>query len=235
MTSLLLFLLAAAPASPPAGIYFEQTTFVRDQSGAAAPGVRSRVWCAGPRMRLEGADAPGGTALVLRLDERRALRLDPEARVATELDLSRLQSRSQSDAAVTGGLLTTPGASELRTTAIEGRRTIAGHLCRGFRISGSTATIDTWVTADLPVRADLFADFLEWSGATQALPGLVTAIRALPGFPLETRMRVSVLGTPQETVSTITAVRAMAVPAERFEVPAGWRIVKEEPPKEVPR
>jgi len=73
----------------------------------------------------------------------------------------------------------------------------------------------------------VFADFLEWSGAGQALSGLVAAVRALPGFPLETRMRVSVLGEVQETVSTVTAIRVAAPPASLFDVPAGWRVVRE--------
>ena len=46
------------------------------------------------------------------------------------------------------------------------------------------------MAASAPARADTFAEFLEWSGAAQALSGLVAAVRALPGFPLETRMRV---------------------------------------------
>ena len=80
-----------------------------------------------------------------------------------------------------------------------------------------------WVAADLP-RASVFADFLEWSGAAQALPGLVAAIRELPGFPLETRTRVSVLGESQETVSTVTKIRVGPQPPELFEVPPGWRV-----------
>ena len=75
----------------------------------------------------------------------------------------------------------------------------------------------------------MFADFLEWSGAAQALGGLVAAVRALPGFPLETRMRVSVLGEMQETVSTVTAIRVGPQPAELFEVPAGWRVSTRNP------
>ncbi len=220
-----------APAAP--GLYFEQTTRLRQQDGAATPGVRSRVWCAGPRMRLEAADAPG-PALVLRLDEGRALRLDPETRVATELDPTRLRARSHADAAVAAGLIGGPGA-RLHSTPLDARRTIAGHPCRGFRIASETVAIEAWVAEDLVLRADQFADFMDWSGAAQALPDLVGAIRALPGFPLETRLRVSVLGTPQETVSTITVIRVQPVAAERFEIPRGWRIVKEQPPEEEPR
>lgn len=229
----LLVLLAAPPAS---GIYFEQTTVVRSRAGEAAPGVRSRVWCAGRRLRLEAADAPGGPALVLRLDEGRALRLDPEAQLATVLDAERLRERSQSDAAVAAGLMGGPGDDELRTIALDRERTIAGHACRGFRISSHSVQIEAWVADDLPVRADLFASFLEWSGAQQSLAGLLSALRALPGFPLETRVRVSVLGEVQETVSTVTSIRVLTPPAERFEVPAGWRTVKENAnSSEVPR
>jgi hypothetical protein len=224
--TLLAIALAAAPAD---GLYFEQTTVVRPAGVAAGPGVRSRVWCAGRRLRLEAGDTPGGPALVLRLDEGRVLRLDPEARVAFELDAKRLRARSQTDASVASGLMGTPGDDELRTAPLEGRRTIAGHACRGFRLRGRSATIDVWVADSLGVRADVFADFLEWSGAAQALSGLVGAIRRLPGFPLETRTQVSVLGEVQETVSTVTAIRVGPQAAERFEVPSGWRVVPETP------
>ncbi len=234
ISSLLLALLAAASAPQTPGVYFEQTTLIR-QAREAAPGVRSRVWCSGSRMRLEATGDTAGPALVLRLDEGRVLRLDPEAKLATELDASRLRARSQADAALTAGLITSPGRSGLRTSPLPGERTIAGHVCRGFRIDGGTATVEAWVAKGLPIGPNPFAAFLEWSGAGQALAGLVEAIRALPGFPLETRVRVDVLGTLQETVSTITAVRVMPIAAERFEVPAGWRIVKETPPEEDPR
>jgi hypothetical protein len=127
-----------------------------------------------------------------------------------------------------------PAAEELRRTAVPGTRTIAGHACRGFRIASRFLVVEAWVAEDLPVRASVFADFLEWSGAGQALSGLVAAVRALPGFPLETRMRVSVLGEVQETVSTVTAIRVATLPGSLFDVPAGWRVVHETANKEVP-
>jgi hypothetical protein len=115
----------------------------------------------------------------------------------------------------------------LRTTPIEGRRTIAGHPCRGFRLRGRQTSVDVWVAEDVPAGPGVFADFLEWSGAAQALSGLVAAVRELPGFPLETRTRVSVLGETQETVATVTKVRVGPQPASLFEVPAGWRLEAE--------
>lgn len=223
---------AVGAGAPAPGLYFEQTTRLQQPDGTPTPGVRSRVWCAGPRLRLESADAPG-PALVLRLDEGRAFRLDPETRVATELDVAGLRARAHADAAVAAGLISGPGG-RLRSTPLAARRTIAGHPCRAFRISGGTVAIEAWVAEDLALPADAFADFVAWSGAAQALPDLVATIRALPGFPLETRMRVSVLGTPQETVSTITAIRVLSVAEERFSIPRGWRLVKEPPEGEQP-
>jgi hypothetical protein len=121
------------------------------------------------------------------------------------------------------------GDDDLRPAPLEGHRTIAGHSARGFRLRGRQASVDVWVAEDLPGDAGIFADFLEWSGAAQALGGLLAAIRNLPGFPLETRTRVSVLGETQEAVSTVTAIRVGAQPPELFEVPAGWRLEKENP------
>jgi len=214
----------AAPTAadvPPAGLYFEQTTRIMSQDASAGSGVKSRVWHAAHRMRLEAGDTPGGPALVLRLDEGRALRLDPEAKVAFEIDPKALRARSHQDASVAGSLI---GAEELlRTTALAGKRLIAGHACSGYRLRSRAASVELWVAADLP-RASVFADFLEWSGAAQAMPGLVAAIRELPGFPLETRTRVSVLGESQETISTVTKIRVGPQPPELFDVPAGWRL-----------
>ena len=222
----LLALVLSAPEAP--GLYFEQTTVVRPAVGAeAGPGVRSRVWYSGKRLRLEAGDAPGGLALVLRLDEGRVLRLDPEARAAVELDPSRLRARSHEDASVAASLM--GGDDTLRTTPLEGRRTIAGHSCRGFRLRGRQTSVDVWVAEDVPAGAGVFADFLEWSGAAQALGGLVAAVRELPGLPLETRTRLSVLGQTQETVATVTKIRVGPQPAELFEVPAGWRLETEKP------
>ncbi len=223
-------LAAAAPA--PSGVTFDQVTTVR-RAGAPAPGVRSRVSCAGRRLRLEPLEA-GGAALVLRLDENRALRLDPDARVAVEIDAERLRARSQADAALAAGLMGAPEDGELRPVELPGARTIAGHACRGYRLTGRFVVVEAWVAEGLPVKAAVFADFLEWSGAGQALAGLVSGIRALPGFPLETRMRVNVLGETQETVSTVTAIRVAPLPESLFDAPAGWRVVRETTP-EVPR
>jgi hypothetical protein len=220
----------------PAGLYFEQTTVVRpagvrpDLRGPSGggPGVRSRVWHSGRRLRLEAGDSAGGPALVLRLDDGRVLRLDPEARIAVELDASRLRARSHEDASVAASLMG-GGEDALRSSPLEGSRTIAGHRCRGFRLRGRQTSLDVWVAEDIPAGPGVFADFLEWSGAAQALGGLVAAIRELPGFPLETRTRVSVLGETQETIATVTTIRVGPQPAELFEVPVGWRVESEKP------
>ena len=223
-----LLLALALSAAEPAGLYFEQTTIVRAAGGAAeGPGVRSRVWHAGKRLRLEAGDAPGGPALVLRLDEGRALRLDPDAKVAVEIDPARLRARSSADASLAASLI--GGEEAMRRAPIDGRRTIAGHPCHGFRLRGRQAIVDVWVAEDLPTGPGVFADFLEWSGAAQALPGFVAALRELPGFPLETRTRVSVLGETQETVATVTSVRVGPQPPGLFEVPSGWRVEAEKP------
>jgi hypothetical protein len=218
----------ALAAAEPVGLYFEQTTIVRPAGGAAeGPGVRSRVWHSGRRLRLEAGDAPGGPALVLRLDEGRALRLDPESKVAVEIDPARLRARSSADASLAASLI--GEGEDLRRAPIEGQRTIAGHPCRGFRLRSRQASVDVWVAEDLPAGPGVFADFLEWSGAAQALSGLVAAVRELPGFPLETRARVSVLGETQETVATVTTIRVGPQPASLFEVPPGWRLEAEKP------
>jgi hypothetical protein len=221
MTALTLALLAS-PSAP--GLYFEQTTIVYQGGEPAGPGVQTRAWHAGQSMRLEAGDAPGGPALVLRFDLDRAFRLDPARRVVVELDMDRLRARSQTDAAVAAGMTGGGEVGAVRSTPLEGSRTIAGHVCRGFRLTGPSIQMVVWVAETLPVGVETFAAFLEWSGASRSLGGLLEPIRALPGFPLQTHTRVVVPGGTRDTVSTVTAIQVGPQPGELFEVPPGWSI-----------
>jgi Domain of unknown function (DUF4412) len=200
---------------------------VREEGATPGPGVLSRVWFAGSRMRMEAGDLPGGPALLLRLDESRAFRLDPERKVAFEIDPARLRARAHMDASVAGDLMGGSEEGSARTTDLPSGKTVAGYACRGFRIKAASLVMDVFVTDALPLTVEVFADFLEWSGASQSLGGLLQEIRRLPGFPLESRTRVTVLGEVRETVSTVTKVKVGPHPPAIFEVPSGYRIEKE--------
>jgi hypothetical protein len=227
LTGALALTLLSAPPVP--DLYFEQTTIVYIGGKPAGPGVHTRTWHAGPRMRLEAGDALTGPALILRLDLDRAWRLDPDRQVAVELDAARLRARSQADAAFAGGMMGGSDDGAVRVQALEGSRTVAGHICRGHQLTGPSVQMVLWVAEDLPVGVDAFADFLEWSGASRSLGGLLAGIRALSGFPLQTRTRVEALGEIRETVSTVTAIEVGPQAPGLFEVPAGWRVVAETP------
>jgi hypothetical protein len=221
-----LIALLLAPARP-AGVYFEQRTYAREDGAAPGPGVLSRVWFAGSRMRMEAGDAPGGPALVLRLDTGQAYRIEPERKVALEIDPARLRARAHMDASVAGDLMGGSEEGSARTSSLPAGKTVAGYPCRGYRIKAPSLVMDVFVTDALPLTVDAFADFLEWSGASQSLGGLIQEIRRLPGFPMETHTRVTVLGQVRETVSTVTKVKVGPHPAAVFEVPSGYRIEKE--------
>src|SRR5262249_56909706 len=96
LASAILSVLLAAPAGA-SEVYFEQTTTVQSAGAPSGPGVLSRVWYAGRRMRLEAADERDAPALVLRLDRGTAYRIDPERKRAVELDLGRLPARAPLD------------------------------------------------------------------------------------------------------------------------------------------
>jgi hypothetical protein len=108
--------------------------------------------------------------------------------------------------------------------ALPGTRTIAGHACRGFRITAPSAILEVYVAPDLPLGMRDFEEFLEWSGAAESMAGLLAELRALPGFPLETRARVNVLGEEHETVSRVSRVKVGPAPAALFEPPKGYRL-----------
>ena len=53
-------------------------------------------------------------------------------------------------------------------------------------------------------------------------------VRKLPGFPMETRSQVTVLGEVHETRATVTRVETGPQPAGLFEVPPGYDLISEE-------
>jgi hypothetical protein len=133
LTAASLLGLVASMVPAPSSVYFEQTVVSWIEARPAGPGVSSRVWHGGAgRMRMETGGIEGGPALVLRLDEAKAWRLDPTRKTAVALDVERLRERSRMDLGVAGqlmGALDEPRVSELG----EGRL-IAGHRCRGYRL-----------------------------------------------------------------------------------------------------
>lgn len=217
-------------AAAGAGVSFEQTTRTVLGNGTAGTGVVSRVFYSGRQIRLEAGGAAGREAFVLRLDQGRAYRLFPERRQALELDIDRVRAQAQMGASMAGDLMGM--GAELpapRKAALPGSRVIAGYTCRGYRLTAGATVMDVWLAAALPVGMETFAEFLEWTGAGQSLGGLVEALRALTGFPLETRTRVNVLGEVHETISTVTRVTLGALPPALFEIPLGYTVIREAP------
>lgn len=222
LAAVLSSLLAAGGA--PASVYFEQTTVASVAGKAAGPGVTARVWYAGARMRLEPGHAPAGTALVLRLDEGRAWRLDPARKVAIALDLTRLRDQSQMDASMAGQLMGVGGG--LRTDKLPAR-VVGGYTCSGHRLTLGSSVLDVYVTPRIGASVSAFTDFLEWSGAAESMAELIDALRKLPGFPLEMRSRVDVLGEVHETVATVANVKVGPLADSLFAPPPGWTVVSE--------
>lgn len=227
MSLLIAIALLAPPPSRAADVYFEQTTVAHEAGRPAGPGVTSRVWYSGRRMRMEAGGVSPAPALILRLDVGKAWRVDPGQRSVTVMSAERLRARSHVDAAMAADLMGATTDTRVTTTALPGERAIAGYRCRGFRVSGGALVMDLWVTSALPLGIETFADFLEWSGAADSLGPMLEAIRRLPGFPLQSRSRVSVLGETQETVATVTKVKVGPHAEGVFEPPAGYRLLEE--------
>ena len=234
MTSLAILSVAihlAASPSPSAAVrkpastqlYFEQAT-VSSLDGHAGPAQHVRVWCAGPRLRMEDTDAGG--VIILRLDQGRAYRLDAQTRTAHLYPASAVGDASREDLAEAGGEIGTAAAAAFTSRPLPGTKTVAGHRCRGYRLLAGETEVDVYVARDLPVGLDAFSAFLRWSGAEKALPGFLATLRKLGGFPLETRARWRTGSSARETVATITAIRVGPAEPRLFEPPAGYRVAR---------
>src|SRR6185295_1327118 len=163
------------------------------------------------------------------LDQGTAFRLDPAERTAEKLDLEQMRAQSRTDSALAGELMGAGEPDTVRTSELP-PRTVAGYECRGWRLRSGSAVMDVYTTTAVPISLETFAEFLEWTGAAEAMAGLWGEMRKLPGFPMETHAQVNVLGEIQETVSTVTRLKVAPVPASMFEVPAGYRVRGEQEP-----
>jgi hypothetical protein len=224
VAAVVLGVLAAGAART--SVTFEQTTVAPAGGQPAGPGVTARVYYAGARMRLEPVDAPAGTALLLRLDQGKAWRLDPSRRQAIELDLQRLRDESQMDVSMAGQLMGLVDGG-VHTEPFGQPKLINGYRCQGYRLTAGSTVLEIYLTKAIPAGVEAFTDFLEWSGAAQSMSGLIDELRKLPGFPLEMRSRVNVLGEIHETVSSVAKVKVGPLADSLFAPPAGWTVVPE--------
>ena len=222
-------LLAPSASGRNRDVFFEQVTVTSVDGRSTGPGVTSRVWSSDRRLRLEVGEGPNAPALIVLLDAGHALRVDPAERVVERLDLERLRARSHADASVAGDLMGAAEEGSVRTRPLGTSRTVAGHPCQDYRITGPLLRMDVCVGVNVPLRVETFADLLEWSGAEQSLGGILAEVRRLPGFPLETRTRVEIVGRAHQTRSTITRLRIGPHPPDLFAFPSGYRLVAEPP------
>jgi len=218
-------LLAAAlvPVAPAqAELYYEQSVqMTRD--GQATQSTSARVYWAGRRVRLETGDA----VFVLQLDTGRAFRLLPAEKLAVELDAERLQARSQLDLSSASDAMDAGEDAIVRSTRLAEIRTIAGYACQGYRLRSGSAVMDVYVSTKVPLGIEAFSEFLQWTGASQSLPGFLNELRELPGFPLQTRARLKSDGHVYETTSTVTRVQVGPQPAALFVPPPDYRLEPE--------
>lgn len=220
MLSAVLSLVLAAPAPQ---MSYEQTVRVT-RDGRPAGSSSARVFWSGRRIRMESGDS----VLVLQLDTGQAFRLVPAEKVAVELDVERLRARAQLDLATASEALDAGQDANVRSAPSGPARSVAGYACQPHRVRTATASFEVCVSKALPVGMEAFTEYLQWSGASDALPGLVEALRRLSGFPLETRARVEAEGQVYETTSTITKLTLGPQPVALFEPPAGWRLDHED-------
>jgi hypothetical protein len=228
MSAAILFfaVLAAAAAPPSRDVSFEQKVTTTVDGHVGRP-VTSRVYWSGRRIRLESGDPFDPLVLLVDLGRNRAYRLQGSARQALVVDLDRLRSQAHLEFSTAGDHMEADVEDSFRTQALSGRRVIAGYTCEGYQIRGGPTRMDVWIARRVPLDMDLFAEFLEWSGADQSLGGLLPQMRKLPGFPLETRTRVTAGAHVYETQATITSLEIAPIASALLEVPEDYAVEDE--------
>jgi Domain of unknown function (DUF4412) len=226
-------LLTARPSAPakPTSVFFEQTATTTVDGRAQTP-VRSRVFWKDHSVRMESGPLLQPDVLLLDLAHDRALRLDAKTKTAAVLDMAALRSHANLEFSMAGDAVGADDADRMRSTPLEGTRTVAGYVCEGHRIRGRSMRMDVWTSTAVAVPMSMFTEFLEWSGAAQSLGGLMPEIEKIGGFPMETRSRFTVGSHVYESVATVVQIKTDPIDSSLFEPPAGYRTVVPEPEPE---
>jgi len=222
--------LAAAPGSLPAAepahgdIYFEQRVETHVDGQPAGAVVEARVWFQGSKLRLESGPAGAALhqALIVRLDQGTAFRLDSDKRTAQAIDIAAERERSRLEMGTAGDRI----GAQPRIARLRRERVIAGYRCTGHQLQTDAGVIEMWLSTAVPADFTTFSRLLEWLGAEEALAPYLEALRRLPGFPLETRVETVSGARRVQTRATVTRLRVEGLPQALFEVPAGYRALE---------
>lgn len=232
---MLLLSLALLAASPPAGagVRFDQVTTVRVDGKEQGRSVASRVFASGHRLRLEPGDGEGA-ALLLHLTDGKAWRLFPDTRTVLVVNAAEMRAQAQMDASAAADAMGAPSEESVRVKDLGTSRSIAGRPCQDYRLRAPGVTLEVCLDAKAPAGFEVFAEFLEWTGAATALAPVLGAVRELGGFPLETHYKITALGHTWETVSTLTRVEFGPIPAALLEVPRDYTLASAPPEADLP-
>ena len=156
--------LSLALAAPGPQMYYEQSVRIT-RGGQPAGSTTSKVYWSGRRIRMESGDS----VLLLQLDTGQAFRLVPSQKLTVELDVERLRARAQLDLATAADALEAGQDSNVRSALSGPTRSVAGYVCQPHRVRTATASFEVCVSRTVPVGMEAFAEYLQWSGASEPI------------------------------------------------------------------
>ncbi len=179
-----------------------------------------------------------GTENLLRLDQKKIYVINMTKKTYTEMTFEDLQKMADTAnaamkdvppeaAAMMKKMGMGGGGGDATVTKIGPGGTIAGYPTEQYRITLGSTTIDEWLAPGITFPEAYYVAMRAFVPSTPMLDmkKLYEELGKLKGVPLKSVMSMKMMGREMTSTTEVTAVDKTPIPAEAFEVPAGFKKV----------
>jgi hypothetical protein len=218
----------------PAAVLAQDLTLHESSTIQNKPATPSTTFLSKIGTRHNGVD---GKDVIVRLDTQKVVSIDNKKKTYTEMTFEEIQNLAQATTASMppealaqmkkmgmGG-----GTGEATVTSLGAGEPIAGYATQKYHISMSPLEIDIWAAPDVVTPAQYFDAMkaLMPANPMMDLRKMFEEFKKIKGTALKTVTNMKMMGMNSTTTMEVTSVDKTPVPASAFDVPAGYKLVKQ--------
>ena len=200
-------------------VYVEQKVEMSAMGGQPPTQMLVKIWFTADKMRI---DQPlgGGTTVIMRTDQGKMFILNQTAKNYVEQSLEAAKSSAAAAATMMGG---DKMQVEMKPTGAE--KKIGDWNCKQYLLTvtgGVPITMEIWATTDVKIDPAVYSKMTETMGSNPMMTPLTEKIKSIPGYPVQTIMKMPLGGQVVETTSTVQKISQDTIAASEFNIPEGY-------------
>jgi hypothetical protein len=200
-------------------VYVEQKVEMSAMGGQPPTQMLVKIWFTPDKMRI---DQPlgGGTTVIMRTDQDKMYILNQAAKTYVDQSLEAAKSSAAAAATMMGG---EKMQVEVKPTGTE--KKIGEWNCKQYLLTvtgGVPITMEIWTTTDLKIDPNLYSKMSDAMGANPLMTPLTEKIKSIPGYPVQTVMKMPLGGQVVETTSTVQKISQDTIAPTEFNIPEGY-------------